>query len=55
MSLNLIPLKTLTSLRMATTPKTLIALEVVVWVYMQAMIARLVGWKRKLVSVAISC
>jgi hypothetical protein len=26
-----------------------------VGVYMQAMIARLVGWKRKLVSVAISC
>ncbi len=26
-----------------------------VGVYMQAMIARLVGWKLKLVSVAISC
>ncbi len=29
--------------------------RVFVGVYMQAMITRLVGWKRKLVSVAISC
>ncbi len=28
---------------------------VIVGVYMQAMITRLVGWKRKLVSIAISC
>ena len=29
--------------------------EGIVGVYMQAMMTRLVGWKRKLVSVAISC